>query len=68
MLENDFNLVQERLNSIHERHSFEQTEENPYQNLNKIQGKCKHMWPNDTDAIYITVHKKRKCAICGKEF
>ena len=68
MLENDYEIVKKHFDTIGERHSFDNTEENPYKNINEIQRKCKHMWPNDTDAIYMTAHRKRKCAICGKEF
>ena len=68
MLEQDYQLVKDSFNTIKTRYSFEQTEDNPYKNLSKIQKKCKHMWPNDTDAIYVKANGKRKCAICGKEF
>lgn len=67
MLEKDYEKVKESLETIGTRHSFEH-EENPYQNIAKVQKKCNHMWPNDTDAIYFGPKGKRKCAICGKEF
>lgn len=50
---------------------FKQTKENdfnPYDNPKKYQAKCKHMWDNDTDAIYVDHRGKRICAICKKEF
>lgn len=67
MLERDYELIKQSLESINTRHSLEQ-EDNPYQDIGKIQRRCTHMWPNDTDAIFVGSKGKRKCAICGKEF
>lgn len=68
MLEKDRQIITQSLETIHDRHSFESEEVNPYKNLSKAQKRCNHMWPNDTDAIYCGPKGKRKCAICGKEF
>ena len=67
MFEKDYDLVQEAFHNIGSKHSFEK-EVNPYKNQATIQRKCKHMWPNDTDAIYFISNGKMKCAICGKVF
>jgi hypothetical protein len=32
------------------------------------QMRCRHMYPDETDAIYYAGHGRNKCAICGKEF
>ena len=70
MFEKDWNIVEHSLQSLPTKHSFgEETEFiNPYQNRKLAQGKCRHMWENDTDATYIVKNGKRKCAICGREF
>lgn len=70
MLENDYLKISKSLDKIGQRHFFDEEENfiNPYQNRIKAQNKCNHMWPNDTDALYITFKGRRKCAICGKEF
>ena len=68
MLDQDRKLIEDTFSTIKTRHSPDPNEINPYTNLKQIQHKCKHMWPNDTDAIYTKANGKRKCAICGKEF
>lgn len=68
MLERDYDIIKQSLETIGSRHSFEPMEQDPYKNIAQVQKKCKHMWANDTDAIYFGPRGKRKCAICGKEF
>lgn len=41
---------------------------NPYDNPQKAQRQCKHMWDEETSAIYVNHLGKRICAICKKEF
>lgn len=68
MLEKDYELAKQAIQSINGKYSFEPMDEDPYKNIARIQKKCSHMWANDTDAIYVSSKGKRKCAICGKEF
>lgn len=70
MLEKDYDRIQQSLNEIGRRHSFDEEDNfiNPYKNRVKAQNKCNHMWSNDTDAIYLGAHGRRVCAICGKKF
>ena len=70
MFEKDWNIINNNLETISKRFSFNSEKEsvNPYQNKNMAQKKCRHMWENDTDALYVTKEGKRKCAICGKVF
>lgn len=68
MFDKDWDIVNSQLGNI-TRKSFDEEENfiNPYENKKGAQTKCRHMWGNDTDAIYVTVKGRRKCAICGKE-
>ena len=70
MFEKDWNIINQSLGSLPDRHSFDESNNfiNPYTNRNKAQKKCRHMWDNDTDATYYAKKGLRKCAICGKEF
>lgn len=69
MFEKDWKIL-EGAYGVPTRTSFDEEKNfiNPYTNTKGAQNKCRHMWSNDTDAFYVTVKGKRKCAICGKEF
>lgn len=62
--------LDEALKEIHNRHFFDDDKDpiNPYKSKRKAQTKCTHMWSNETDAIFVGPHGRKKCAICGKEF
>ncbi len=70
MFERDWDIVNNSLQTIRERHSFDESSNfiSPYVDKKGAQKKCTHMWENDTDATYYSKGGKRKCAICGKEF
>ena len=70
MFERDREIIEESLRTFNTRHSFcdRGNSINPYASKKIAQTKCKHMWENDTDAIYLNAKGKRRCAICGKEF
>ena len=70
MFDNDYDKILNSLEQIGQRHSFDEQKEyiNPYKNKIQAQVRCKHMWENDTDAIYYGPNRRPKCAICGKEF
>jgi hypothetical protein len=65
---NDREIIEQSIKTIKDRHSLQEENFNPYDNPQKAQKKCKHMWNNGTDAIYFGANGKRICAICKKVF
>lgn len=70
MFEKDYEIINDYFRNIN-NFSFNEggnCREQVFRNIENSQRRCKHMYPNMTDAIYYVGHNKSKCAICGKEF
>ena len=71
MFEKDYEIIDNYFDIINNSFNFNEgagCHEQICQSFKNTQMRCKHIYPNMTDAIYYIGHNKSKCAICGKEF